>query len=107
MKRILSNALSALAKIVTPVRLIAIASVGGIFVFLVLGDKGIYQFRRLMDMRNGLLAERTKLNESIDRLTREKVMLEDPKNLEPIIRSELGYIKPGEVLFEEKPAREK
>lgn len=94
MKRILN--------IISPVRLVAIAAVVGIFLFVVLGDNGIYQFRRLMEMRTSLSAERARLNEDIDRLTRERAMLADPKNLEPTIRSELGYIRPGEILFEEK-----
>ena len=99
MKRILN--------FISPVRLVAIAAVVGIFLFIVLGDNGIYQFRRLMEMRNSLSAERASLNESIDRLTRERAMLSEPANLGPIIRSELGYIRPGEILFEERTASER
>ena len=99
MKRIL--------KFISPERLVAIAAVVGIFLFIVLGDNGIYQFRRLMEMRNGLSAERDRLNEDIDRLTRERAMLTHPENLEPIIRSELGYIRPGEILFEERTTSER
>jgi len=102
MRRIISNAFERLFRLVSPVRLAAIAAVLGIFAFLILGDKGIYQFRRLMEMRNKLMAERTELGEQIDSLTREKAVLENPENLEPVIRAELGYIRPGEVLFLEK-----
>ena len=107
MKRILSNSFATIAGLLSPVRLVAIAAVGGIFLFIVLGDNGIYQFRRLMEMRTSFSAERARLNEGIDRLIRERTMLADPKNLEPVIRSELGYIKPGEILFEERTASER
>jgi cell division protein FtsB len=38
-------------------------------------------------------------------MTKEKEMLEDPKNLEMIIRQELGYIRPGEVIYQEPEVR--
>lgn len=97
------NTLSTVGRFVSPVRFAAAAAVIGIFLFLILGDKGIYQFRQLAEMKQRLQAERARLNDSIDTLTREKAMLEKPENLEPTIRTELGYIKPGEIVFEEKP----
>jgi len=90
--------------VLTPVRAVVVIAVVALFWFLVLGDQGIYQFRQLIEMKHRLLAERTKINEEIDSLTNEREMLKDPENLEMIIRSELGYIRPGEILFEEKPA---
>ena len=104
MNMTLKNAITAAMRLCSPVRLIVAVAVVGIFLFLVLGDKGIFQFRQLMDMKQRLMTERAKLNDDIDHLTREKAMLENPENLEPIIRTELGYIKPGEILFEEKKA---
>ena len=53
-------------------------------------------------MKYALISEREELNDSIDLLQKEKNLLSDPKNLEPVIRKELGYIKPGEILFELK-----
>lgn len=86
----------------TPVRIIVIASVAVFFWFVVLGDKGLYQMRRLIAMKNRLVSERQALNDEIDKLSAERQILSDPANLEMAIRSELGYIKPGEVIFEEK-----
>ncbi|MFA5186504.1 MAG: septum formation initiator family protein [Patescibacteria group bacterium] len=96
------NAVSAIGRFVSPVRFAAAAAMIGIFLFLILGDKGIYQLRQLAQMKQRLMAERAKLNDDIDKLTREKAMLENPENLESTIRTELGYIKPGEIVFEEK-----
>lgn len=86
----------------TPVRLVVIAAIVLFFWLFVLGDRGIYQLRRLLDMKNRLIKERQVLNEEIDRLTEEKKILSDPANIEMVIRKELGYIHPGEVVFEEK-----
>ena len=107
MKKLIQKIAPRLKGIVTPARLVAAIAVIALFWFLVLGDQGIYQFRQLMEMKHRFKAERTRINEEIDELTGEREMLKDPENLETIIRSELGYIRPGEVLFEEKPAEKK
>jgi len=96
-----------LRTVFTPVRLVVLISVIALFWFLVLGDKGVYQFRHLLEMKHRLIADRTQMNDEIDRLTHEREVLEDPKNLEMIIRSELGFIRPGEILFEEKDLGER
>lgn len=87
---------------ITPVRLVVIVFVLAFFWFVVLGDKGVYQLRQLLNMKYKLLAERQKLNDDVERLSYEKEMLSDTNNLEMVIRQELGYIKPGEVVFEKK-----
>lgn len=98
MPKFIINILSVL----TPARVAMIAAGAIFFCFVVIGDKGIYELRRVFDMKHRLLGERHRLNEDIDRLTKEKEILSDPANLEMTIRSELGYIKPGEIVFEEK-----
>ncbi|MFH0800584.1 MAG: septum formation initiator family protein [Pseudomonadota bacterium] len=102
MKQRIQTILSSVLHFLTPVRMIVIAVMGAFFWFVILGDKGIYQMRRLLDMKNRLATERRSLNDDIDRLTEEKRLLSDPANLEASVRSELGYIKPGEVVFEDK-----
>lgn len=102
MKRRLRESVSAILHFLTPVRLIVISTLVVFFWFIILGDKGIYQLRRLLDLKMVLIQERQALNEEIDRLNEEKNTLSDPANLEMIIRSELGYIKPGETVFEDK-----
>jgi len=86
----------------TPVRVIVAAIVLCFFWFVVLGDKGIYQLRQLLGMKNRLMTERHTLNDEIDKLSEEKKVLSEPANLEMVIRRELGYIKPGEIVFEGK-----
>jgi cell division protein FtsB len=107
MKKLLERVVPKVRGVLTPVRAVVIVAVVALFWFLVLGDQGIYQFRQLIEMRHRFQAERTKINEEIDTLTKEREMLRNPENLEMIIRSELGYIRPGEILFEEKPAEKK
>lgn len=100
MKRFFNNFRRILLNFLTPSRLIIIAVVGIFFGAMTLGDQGIYQLERLLKMRNRLILERKDLNNEIDRLIREKAILSDPDKLEHVIRSELSYIKPGEVIFE-------
>ena len=104
MKKLVEKIVPRIRSVLTPVRAVVIIAVVALFWFLVLGDQGIYQFRQLMEMKHRYKAERSKINEEIDSLTKEQEMLRNPENLEMIIRSELGYIRPGEILFEEKPA---
>jgi cell division protein FtsB len=102
MKRAIATALRALAASFTPVRIVVALLVAALFWFLILGDQGVSSLRQLLAMKHRLTADRQKLSGEIDALAREKANLSDPANLETIIRSELGYIKPGEVVFEEK-----
>lgn len=101
MKSYAANALRVFLSFLTPIRLLVITCVGAFFWFLILGDQGIYQLRMLLEMKQRLIHERGELNDEIDRLSAEKEMLKDPSKLEMVIRQELGYIRPGEVLFEE------
>lgn len=102
MKERISETILMVLRFLTPLRLAVIAAVVIFFWFLVLGDQGVYQLRQLLEMKNKLTEERKQLNDEIDRLAEEKKMLEDPSKLEMVIRTELGFIRPGEVLFEEK-----
>lgn len=102
MQQRLVKALAALIQHLTPLRVIIVAAVAAFFWFILLGDQGIWRLERLLEMRHQLTAERKGLNDEIDHLTQEKELLGDPANLETVIRAELGYIRPGEVLFEEK-----
>ncbi len=102
MKRFIINVVARLLNVLTPARLIVLALAGFFFWFLAFGDQGIYKLRLLLDMKSNLLANRQKLNDEIDALTENKEMLSDPKKLEMVIRKELGYIKPGEIIFKDK-----
>ena len=85
-----------------PLHLLAVL---GIIVFLwllIMGDQGFYRLSQLYGVRANLTQERHRMAEDIERKQREKRRLEDPANLETIIRKELGYIKPGEIVYEEQ-----
>ena len=94
----------AFLQVLTPGRIVIVAAVAAFFWFIVLGDKGIYHLEKIIAMKQRLVAERQQLNDEIDALTNEKELLGDPANLETVIRKELGYIRPGEVLFEDRSA---
>lgn len=102
MRQRIRNIFSSLLRHLTPVRMVVAILVLVFFWFVILGDKGIYQLRQLLDMKYKLIADRQRLNDEIDRLSLQRELLSDTENLETIIRSELGYIKPGEVVFEER-----
>ena len=84
-----------------PIHLIAAAGVVIFFWFLIMGEQGLYRLRQLHVLRESLLEARTRVSAEIEAKANEKRMLEDPKNLEMIIRKELGYIRPGEIIFQE------
>lgn len=80
---------------------VGIVLAAGLFVwFFLLGDQGVVNLRKLHTMKKQLLHEQQTLEQDIKDMTREKELLSDPKNLEMVIRKELGAIKPGEVIFE-------
>lgn len=86
---------------IRPLHVLAAVGVIVFFWFLIMGDQGLYRLRQLYQLRTTLLGQRHKLARDIEEKDREKRMLEDPKNLEMIIRKELGYIRPGEIIFQE------
>ncbi len=104
MKTLILHAIHKVLGFLTPIRLLVIAVAVAFFGFLALGDQGLYSLRQLLKMQQQLSQERDAVNDDIDRLSREQEMLSTADNLEMVIRKELGYIKPGEIMFEEKPA---
>lgn len=102
MKKISIKFFSGIFGVFTPVRILVITFISVFLGIFILSDNGIYQIHRLLDMKRKLSNEQVKLNDEIDQLNKEKDVLSDPDKLEPIIRSELGYIKPGEIIFEGK-----
>lgn len=89
----------------TPIR-IAVA-VGAIlfFAFLILGDQGVLELNKLVIMKKQLIQQKETLKSDIERLSKEKELLNNPKSLEFVIRNELGFIKPGEIIFQEKDSK--
>jgi len=89
-------------KIFTPLRVGVILGIAAFFWFLLFGDQGIVEMNKLSMMKKKLIYQKEQLKTDIEKLTREKAALSDSKNLEPVIRNELGYIRPGEVIYQEK-----
>lgn len=68
--------------------------------FAVFGNQGLYTYYKLLNTREALLLESQTLQARADDLKREEKLLHDPRYLETIIRQELGYIRPGEVVYQ-------
>lgn len=68
--------------------------------FAVFGNQGLYTYYSLKNTRNALAAENEVLRAHLEELRREEKRLHDPRYLEIIIRQELGYIRPGEIVYQ-------
>ncbi len=82
--------------------MLLILGVAAFLWFLIFGDQGIYHLNKLSIMKRKLVHQKEMLTKDIERLSREKALLQEPKNLEPYIRKELGFIRPGEIVYQEK-----
>lgn len=69
---------------------------------LIMGDQGIYEMRKLSKLENTLKAQNKALLIEIEDLKKNRDMLLNPDKLEMVIRTELGYIRPGEIVIERK-----
>jgi cell division protein FtsB len=106
-KEKLSHLFFHILSFLTPVRVIVFTACFLFLWFLTFGDQGVQKLWKLVEMKNDLTSQRQELSRKIDALNDEKDVLSDPQNLEMVIRKELGYIKPGEVIFETKTAEKK
>lgn len=70
--------------------------------FLIWGDQGIYQREKMRYLKSKLEGEKRHILKNIEELKEEKRLLKNKNVLEKTIRKELGYIRPGEVIFELK-----
>ena len=77
---------------------IGVAVIGFVW-FAVFGDQGLYRLHRSLKLRAELKQEIAGLKQKVEDLKKEKELLYNPTHLELIIRQELGYVKPGEVVF--------
>lgn len=80
-------------------RLAVVALFGTFLWFLVLGDQGFYQLKKLSNIRDQLQAKEVELTESNEELRQDKLRYQKPENLEMAIRRELGFIRPGEIVY--------
>jgi cell division protein FtsB len=68
--------------------------------FAVFGNQGLYTYYKLLSTQKDLRAETEMLHAKAEALRREEKLLHDPRYLEIIIRQEMGYIHPGEVVYQ-------
>jgi cell division protein FtsB len=69
-------------------------------VYALLGENGLFERRRLAGERERLEAEVADRRERVRRLEQERDALRaDPFARERIAREQLGYVRPGEVVF--------
>jgi cell division protein FtsB len=81
-------------------RTIAIfAALFGFLWFTIFGDQGLLKLRRSSLLKNQLNQELSAQRLKIEKLKKDKELLENRDHLELTIRQELGYVKPGEVVF--------
>jgi len=70
-------------------------------------DRGILRLYRLVRVRAELRGEIARLKASNERLTEEaRALREDPIRIEAIAREDLGLVRPGDVVYEFRGARE-
>jgi cell division protein FtsB len=68
--------------------------------FAVFGNQGLYTYYSLSNTHKKLISEEKDMQVRLEELRREEKLLHDPRYLETIIRQELGYIRPGEIIYQ-------
>lgn len=68
--------------------------------FVVFGNQGLYTYYSLRNTHENLISESKDMLARLEDLRREEKLLHDPLYIETIIRQELGYIRPGEVVYQ-------
>lgn len=73
-------------------------------VFAIFGDRGLGKLYQLRNLEGHLERQIALLEMGNKRLIRKIENLKDPKVLEMLIRDEMGYLRPDEIVFyREKP----
>lgn len=85
---------------INPIPMLAILLTLVFWWLLIFGDQGLLTWRGLAEKRRELIDQQTRLTEKQRQLEEEMQRLQDPHYVEPIIRRELGYVKPGETVFQ-------
>ena len=96
----LDKTTSKISKFLNPIRFSLLIAGGAILWFVIWGDQGLYQREKMRYLKTKLERERIELKHEISQLLKEKSLLKNKAMLEMTIRRELGFIKPGEIIFE-------
>jgi cell division protein FtsB len=67
---------------------------------LIFGDQGLVMLHQLQETKTSLTTKAAKQKQHLEELQVESERLHDPKYLEPVIRRKLGYIRPGETVYQ-------
>lgn len=71
--------------------------------FAILGEQGLLKLHQLHQTEERLEEMITDINAENDALATEIALLKDPRYLEKVIRDELGYLRPDEVIYYVRP----
>lgn len=69
--------------------------------FAIFGDQGLYHLHKARELGKELKKNITDQKKKIEELGNKKGLLNNPAHLELVIRQELGYVKSGEVVFQQ------
>lgn len=67
----------------------------------VFGEQGLYDLHKAAKLKVKFGNDIHELNNKIEQLKLQKELLNDPAYLELIIRRELGYVKQGEIVYQQ------
>lgn len=101
MKQRIATWIKGVYNFIRPVHIICVIALVVFLWMLVMGDQGLFRLGQLHELKTDLLNSRQRTSDEIDDKAHEEQLLQDPKNLEMIIRKELGYIRPGEIIYQE------
>jgi len=71
----------------------------GLACFAIVGDQGLLKLHSMKQMERRLEAQLTELGLENDRLAHEIEGLNEKTRLEQVIRQELGFLQPDELIF--------
>lgn len=85
---------------INPIPLAAICLIALFGWHIIFGDQGLLTRRSLRQTEHSLLTREQELTHAIEALHQETRRLKDPAYLEIFLRKELGYVRPGETVFQ-------
>lgn len=71
----------------------------GFALFAVFGDQGLLKLHQMSKNEQHLEQMMAEVEAENDSLAREIEQLKDPEYLEKVVRNELGYLRPNEVVY--------
>ncbi|MBI2342797.1 MAG: septum formation initiator family protein [Deltaproteobacteria bacterium] len=85
---------------INPIPLAALALMALFGWYIIFGDQGLLTLRRLRGTKQSMLQTEQALTHRLEALHEETGRLQDPGYLEILLRKELGYVRPGETVYQ-------